>query len=932
MYNFSSRILKKHHLKALLSVAISILMSLSLTACGETKDAETLISEAVEYQKKGNDNAAIIQLKNALQQEPNNKEARFQLGVLLQKSGDLLAAEKELDRALNLGLDADTVIPVLTQVLFDLGKFQMLLDTVDRYPDMASVEVKILQGRALLAVGRREESKVMLDQLLAENPDSAEVLIGLAQHALSEKDLDLANRFSNQAVEKNPENPTAWFFRAQLLQAQGNAAEALAAFERVIQLAPDNLSAHISKATIEIGIRKFDNAKNTIARARQVTPENIGLNHTQALLDYTQGRHAEALTSIQAVLSVAPEYLPSVLLAGAIQLSLGSLPQAEQYLEQYLKKNPADVYARKLMINTLLQSNQSKQALTILEPTLAGVQNDPQLFALAGEVYMRSGDFIKATEFYEKANELVPNNATIHTALGLSKLATGDSAHGIAELELALDLDRNSPRAGILLTLAHLRANAFDKALATVDELIKADPQNPLFYNLKGAIFLSKNDVTKARENFNQALAIQPDFFPAVSNLARLDMQDQKPDVAKGRFEAILKNDNKNIQVMSALSGLAFAQGNTAEATRWLELASDRNPNELEPALLLTAHYLRIDDKEKASLLARKLNGTYPNEPRVLEILGRVQLAQNNPAAALDSFERLAGRLPESAPAQLQIANVHSMMKDYAAASAALRKALFINPDFVDAKVALVRLAILEGKADQAMSLTQNIQKDHATIPHGYELEGDLWMSQNKPEMAAKVYEKAFSMAQNNILVMKIHTALSQAGNDEKALTEIIQWLAKNPEDTPTRLYLANAYLGKKQYANATKEYEIIVQKNPQHLMSLNNLAWLYQQNKDSRALEYAEKAYELSPQNPAIQDTFAWILIEKGEIDRALPMLEKAASQLPDNATVQYHYAHALVKSGNPAQARQILNKITAGDVNFSEIEAARELLKQVQ
>lgn len=166
------------------------------------------------------------------------------------------------------------------------------------------------------------------------------------------------------------------------------------------------------------------------------------------------------------------------------------------------------------MINTLLQSNQSKQALTILEPTLAGVQNDPQLFALAGEVYMRSGDFIKATEFYEKANELVPNNATIHTALGLSKLATGDSAHGIAELELALDLDRNSPRAGILLTLAHLRANAFDKALATVDELIKADPQNPLFYNLKGAIFLSKNDVTKARENFNQALAIQPDFSP----------------------------------------------------------------------------------------------------------------------------------------------------------------------------------------------------------------------------------------------------------------------------------------------------------------------------------------------------------------------------------------------------------------------------------
>ncbi len=932
MYNFSSRILKKHHLKGFLSVAISILMILSLAACGETKDAETLISEAVEYQKKGDDNAAIIQLKNALQQEPNNKEARFRLGVLSHKSGDLLAAEKELDRALNLGLDADTVIPVLAQVLFDLGKFQMLLDTVDRYPTVDSVEVKILQGRALLAVGRHEESKAILDQMLAENPDSTEILIGLAQHALSEKDLDLANDFSNQAIEKNPENSAAWLFRARLLQAQGKAGQALEAFEKVIQLTPDNFSAYSSKAMIEIGLRKFDDARNTIARARRIIPENIGLNHAQALLDHTQGKHAEALTSIQTVLSAAPEHLPSVLLAGAIQLSLGSLSQAEQYLEQYLKKNPGNVYARKLMINTLLQSNQTKQALALLEPTLSGVQNDPQLFALAGEVYMRSGDFTKATEFYEKANELAPDNAAIHTALGLSKLATGDSAHGIAELELALDLDRNSPRAGILLTLAHLRVNAFDKALATIDGLIKADPQNPLFYNLKGAVFLGKNDVIKARENFNQALTIQPNYFPAVSNLARLDMQDQKPDVAKGRFEAILRNDDKNIQAMSALSSLASAQGNTAEATRWLELASDRNPNELEPALLLTAHYLRIDDKEKALLLARKLNGTYPNEPRALEILGRVQLAQNNFSAALDSFERLAGRLPESAPAQLQIANVHSMMKDYTAASSALRKALFIDPGFVDAKVALVRLATLEDKADQAMSLAQNIQKDHADIPQGYELEGDLWMRQNKPEMAAKAYEKAFSVAQNGILVTKIYNALSQAGNDQKALAEITQWLAKNPEDTTTRLYLANEYLGKGQYANATKEYEIIVQKNPQHLMSLNNLAWLYQQSKNSRALEYAEKAYQLSPQNPAIQDTLAWILVEKGEIDRALPMLEKAALQLPDNATIQYHYAHALVKAGNPAQARQILDKITAGDASFSEVDAARELLKQVQ
>lgn len=933
MSKLSFRNPEKRHMRSVLSIIVSIIVLLSLTACGEVKDAETLIAEAVEYQQKGDDNAAIIQLKNALQQEPNHKEARYELGVLLQKTGDLLAAEKELERALSLGADANAVLPVLSRVLFDLGKFRLLLDTIERFPDTDSVEVRILQGRALLATGRQDESKALLDQVLSENPDSTEVLVGLAQHALSEQDIESANALSRQAIEKNPDNSTAWLFYARLLQAQNKTEQALKAFTRVIQLQPDNLSAYSDKATLEINLRQFDDAQSTITQAKQIAPENVLLNYSQALLDFNQGRHAEALSSIQTLLSVAPEHLPSVLLAGAIQLSLGSLMQAEQYLEQYLKKIPGNIYARKLMVNTLLRSNQIPRAITILEPTLPVADQDPQLLALAGETYMRAGDFVKAAEYYEKANELVPNNATIHTALGMTRLAMGDQVHGIAELELASELDKNSPRAGILLALAHIRSNEFDKAHATIDELLQEDKQNPLFYNLKGVAFIGKEEFSKAREIFNQALAIQSDFFPAISNLARLDIHEQKPDVAKGRFQAILQEDDRNIPAMHALASLAAGQNNTAEATRWLEMASNKNPNELEPALQLVVHYLSIDDKEKALLLARKLNGTYPNEPRVLEVLGRVQIAHSDLDAALDSFERLAAQLPDSAPAQLQLADIHARLKDPAAATSALRKALHIDSNYIEAKLALIRLAVQDDKLTDAMSLARNLQQQHADVPHGYVAEGDLWVRQNKPDAALKAYEKAFSIAPSGALVTKMHRALTQAGDAKKAHAEITQWLTKNPDDALTRLYLANDYLSKQQYAEATKAYEFIVERNPQHLMSLNNLAWLYQQGKDPRALELAEKASRLAPQDPSIQDTLAWILVEKGEIDRALPMLEKASVQMSDNLTIQYHYAFALAKAGDREQARRILSIIVADDnTDFPEIDEAKSLLTQLQ
>ncbi|SER15947.1 putative PEP-CTERM system TPR-repeat lipoprotein [Nitrosomonas sp. Nm51] len=932
MHDFFFCIQKKHWLNNIKSALVCALIILGLTACGETKDAETLIAEATEYQKKGDVNAAIIQFKNAIRQEPNNAKARFLLGAIYQQRNDPLSAEKELSRALELGMDAQRVLPVLYQVLFDLGKFQQLLDTIEQNPQVSSHEIQILHGNTLLALMRNQEAKIIFDRLLAENPDSPDALIGLAQYALSEKDLALASQYADQAVEKNPESLTAWRFKANLLRAQNKFDEALKAFDQVIQLSPDNATAYYDKASIEIGLGRFDDAENSIALAREIAPDSILLHQTQAFLDFNQREYAKALNSIQTVLSAAPEHLPSVLLAGAIQLSLGSFIQAEQYLEQYLKNIPGNLYARKLMIDALLKNNKTQQAIEYLEPALPVAQEDPQLLALAGETYMRAGNFTKATEFYEKANALVPDNAMLHTALGMTRLAMGDREQGIAELELATDLDKGSPRAGILLILMHFRANEFDKALAEIDELVQSDPQNPLYHNLKGVAYMGKEDFVKASENFNKALAIQPDFFPAISNLARLDMRDQKPEAAQNRFKAILKKDDNNIQAMNALAALALSRGDVKEATHWLELSSNKNPDALEPALRLAAHYLNQDEQEKALLLSRKLYGSRPNEPRVLELLGQVQLAQKNYTAALDSYEKLAAQLPDSAAAQFKIAEINAARKDYAAAESALKKALFINPDYIQAKVAQAKLAMLEDNDNKAISIARKIQKEHADIPVGYEIEGDLLLQQKKPELALAAYEKAFAAKQTSLLAIKIHTALNHAGNEKKAHAHISQWVSDNPDDNAARLYLANVYLNKKQYNEATKEYEAILKNNPRQITSLNNLAWLYHQSNDPRALDIAQKAYEMAPESPAIADTFGWILAQKGELERALELLENAASKQPDNATIQYHYAHTLVKAGNQNEARQILNEITSSDAAFPEISEARELLEQIK
>ena len=68
-----------------------------------------------------------------------------------------------------------------------------------------------------------------------------------------------------------------------------------------------------------------------------------------------------------------------------------------------------------------------------------------------------------------------------------------------------------------------------------------------------------------ARKQFEQALAIDPAFFPAAANLARLDLADKKPDDAKKRFDDVLAKDPKNVAALLAIAELRARGGGSAD-------------------------------------------------------------------------------------------------------------------------------------------------------------------------------------------------------------------------------------------------------------------------------------------------------------------------------------------------------------------------------
>jgi putative PEP-CTERM system TPR-repeat lipoprotein len=270
-------------------------------------------------------------------------------------------------------------------------------------------------------------------------------------------------------------------------------------------------------------------------------------------------------------------------------------------------------------------------------------------------------------------------------------------------------------------------------------------------------------------------------------------------------------------------------------------------------------------------------------------------------------------------------------MKNEQAAFDGLKKALALQPDYLDAQLALAGLEVRKGNHVEALKIARQIQKQQEESPVGYVLEGDLLMAQTKPELAAKAYEKGLTISKNGSLMMKLHTAVSQSGKAKEAEIRILQWLKEHPTDIPTRAYLANSYLGAKQNKAAIEQYQSVLRQESKNSSALNNLALLYQLEKDPRAINYAEQAYQVGPDNPSILDTLGWILVEQGNTVRGLPLLQKAANLAPEAAEIRYHFAFGLVKSGDKTNARKELEQLLATGKTFHRIEEAKALLKQL-
>lgn len=918
----------------LCNLTIACRLALLLLAAGCARDnPEALVASAKEYIANADFNASIIQLKNVLQKNPKNAEARYLLGLALLNNGDATSAEIELNKAVGLGLTSDELQIALARAALERGgeadKVVTQFGSKQLSQPKMQAELRAIVGMAQLTQNRQKEARYAFTEALALDPANVTAILGMARFAVSEQDLAKALSLVDTALGSSPSSVEALSFKADLLAVGGQFEPAEKAYRDVIRVAPKQIAPRLSLVALLEKYRSLDKASSEVDALVKIAPKDPRTFYARALVFVGQKKFAEARDPLLQVLKAAPNHGPSLLLAGIVALETGAYSEAESYLRKVIEKAPRALLPRRLLAVAHLRLGQTSRALTEVQELLEKGSKDPDIVALAGEAYLASGDIPTAARYYEQTKSLVPGNSRVQTRLALIRWAAGDSDRAIKELESASASNPTEYQADLALIAKYLGQRQPDKALDALKNLDVKQPDNPVTHNLRGLALILKRDFSGARSSFERALQLQPTYMPAIANLANLDLREKNTDAAKKRYEAILKKEPNNEQALFGLAVLLRVTGaDQQEIAKLLKQSVASNPSSPTARATLTNFFLGIRDFPSALAVAQAAQAALPNNPAIVEALGLAQVAAGETRQAISTFARLAGMRPDSAQPLVRQATAYMAANQPDDAIRSLRKALSMRGDLPLVQRDIAAIYVASGRHEEAVHEARAIQAQYPKEPFGYVLEGDIYAVQKKWGTAERVYRDTLKKFDLPLLVVRAHVVLEAAGKHSEADAIAETYIKEHPKDALVLSYLADLDLAAKRYDSAAIRYRIGLKRKPDDPLFLNNLAWVVNELKQPGAIDYAERAHELAPESPAIMDTLGWLLVEHGQTERGLELLGRASELAPVAYEIRLHLAKALIKAGNKSTARKELEVLAKLDSRLPIQQEATALL----
>ncbi|WP_313327949.1 cellulose biosynthesis protein BcsC [Pseudomonas qingdaonensis] len=512
------------------------------------------------------------------------------------------------------------------------------------------------QANAARDAGNPQDARELLQRAIAMNPRQVQGPVSLADLQAAQGQFDSAETTYRQALSLDAGNPDALRGLVSVLAQNGKLGESQRLIDGLSDAQRERLGdLRVLRAAIAVGQARDAERSGDLAGARKALEEAVR-NDPQ---------------NVWARYDLAQVYLKS-----------DASGKARQTIDEMLKANPQRaeaLYASALFSSRLGEWQSAQRSLA----QVPAAQRSAAMHTLAEEIELhlltrqaadlaKQGQRQQAMKLLQRAEPAAANNPGMLSALAATYIDIGQTEHALGMLRTAI-AQSSTPSPSLRLAYAGALLKAGDDV--QVNQILRELRSQPLQagdqrsyddlvfqYTVRQADLLrEKGDLVAAYDTLAPALAQRPQDPQAVSSLARMYLDNRNPAKAVELFTPLLRQypDNADVQMGAAQ---AFVQaGDADKAERAVEKALQLAPQ--NPQILTSAagYYRGRGKLAKAEqLYAQALALQAPPEQNVLNPFGQA-IAVNpfvgQPGQRKQSrlSETVLAEIPE--PAQTQVSS-----------------------------------------------------------------------------------------------------------------------------------------------------------------------------------------------------------------------------------------------------------------------------------
>jgi len=429
------------------------------------------------------------------------------------------------------------------------------------------------------------------------------------------------------------------------------------------------------------------------------------------------------------------------------------------------------------------------------------------------------------------------------------------------------------------LIILYLRNNQIEKAMVSVDKVIELTQKRKVQGFAHLVALLSNEARKKAVLELMDRVVIKYKTNPqAWFAYARLALQFKKDDKALETVRQAIRLNPDFEVAQSLLARILMVQGKTDHALATMEKLVKAHPESIAHRssyarlLALAKRYDRALKQFKIVLKKQPANND------IVYAIALLTLEQGKLKESEKSFKKLLSRKKRVFESYYYLGGIAEKRKQYKQAIRWYKKVRH-GKNRLTANIRVAQLMAKQGKIKQARTYLQSLdRRDKTRDVRLYAVEIDMLSNEGK-------YDSAMQVA-------------------NKALKKYI--------DDPDLLY-ARSLLAEKadNLVQAEMDLKKIIKSEPNNIHALNALGYTLadRTNRYQEAYKYIQKAYQLSPEEPAVLDSMGWVLYRMGKWPEAIKHLRKALSLLPDDE-IAAHLGEVLWVSGKQSEAREVWKK----------------------